>query len=78
MAHTYKIKPLQWIEFEYNGGSGFRTNGYDCLVYFDKDGDWSAIFSDYTSHFFDSKEKAMGWIEERHIAKVREYLEALE
>ena len=78
MALTYKIRPLVWNEFVYKCDNALKARKYNYLIYFDRDCDWLAIFSDTEYDAFITLDEAKAWVEEKHTAKVREYLEALE
>lgn len=78
MAHTYKIKPLQWEEYQDEKSHYFRNRTFDYVAYLDADGDWSVILDCGKIEWFPSKEEAVVWAEEEHTKKAKKYLEALE
>ena len=92
MAHTYKIKPLEWVKIKpsfwnsnINTFAALNAALDDCRVvvwYEDNSKRVTAyIGEDYKQgdrREFVTEDDAKAWIEERHIAKVREFLEVLE
>lgn len=80
MAHTYKIKPLEWRYFGSQKHEGAQTNKYLHVIHFEDNDLFWAVFCwgrGIESREFKTESAAKAWIEEQHIAKVREYLEEL-
>ena len=78
MAHTYKIKPLQWKQIH-----NYRWAAIDSIsrlvIIFDVRSQGYDLWSEFVVvDHFRSLNKAQAFAEEYHIAQVRDYLEVLE
>jgi hypothetical protein len=91
MANTYKIKPLEWVTIKppfWNSNiNRFKASSPldDCRFAVFYEDDTKKVVAYIGGRYnqgdrreFVTEDDAKAWIEERHIAKVREFLEVLE
>ena len=78
MAHTYKIKPLQWKQIHNYRWAAIDSISRLVIIFDVRSQSYDLWCEAVVVDNFRSLSKAQAFAEEYHIAKIREYLEALE